>query len=58
VHMNGPFPCGAKPDITIVCSGLMLKLLPNKFVEADNGYRGQYDKIRTPFDYCNDEGGK
>jgi hypothetical protein len=55
VHTNGPFPCGAWPDITIFRSGLMLKLMPNEFVEADNGYRGQYDKIRTPVDYRNDE---
>jgi hypothetical protein len=29
----------------------MDKLDDNEMVEADNGYRGQYDKIRTPVDY-------
>ena len=51
VHTNGPFPCGTWPDISIFRSMLMDKLLPGEFVEADNGYRGQYDKIRTPVDY-------
>ena len=51
VHTNGPFPCGTWLDISIFRSMLMDKLLPGEFVEADKGYRGQYDKIRTPVDY-------
>lgn len=51
VWTNGPFPCGAWPDISIFRSGLMEKLLPMEMVEADRGYRGQPDKVRTPDDY-------
>jgi hypothetical protein len=51
VHTNGPFPCGAWPDITIFRSGLMEKLGPREMVEADRGYRGQPDKVRIPVDY-------
>ena len=29
----------------------MSKLAEREMVEADNGYRGQYDKIRTPVDF-------
>lgn len=52
VHTNGPFPCGAWPDIKVFRSVLMNKLAPGEMVEADNGYRGQPDKIRTPVDYA------
>lgn len=51
VHTNGPFPCGAWPDIKIFRSDLINKLAPGEMVEADNGYRGQPDKIRTPVNY-------
>jgi DDE superfamily endonuclease len=51
VWTNGPFPCGSWPDITIFREGLMDKLLPMEMVEADKGYRGQPDKIRTPDDF-------
>jgi DDE superfamily endonuclease len=53
VWTNGPFPCGAWPDISIFRSGLIDNLLPQEMVEADRGYRGQPDKIRTPDDYRN-----
>lgn len=52
VHTNGPFPCGAWPDIKIFRSQLIDKLAPREMVEADNGYRGIHDKIRTPVDYA------
>ena len=55
VHINGPFPCGAWADLTIFRSKLMHMLLPGEMVEADNGYRGEYQKIRTPVDYSNEE---
>jgi DDE superfamily endonuclease len=52
VHINGPFECGTWNDITIFRNDLMHKLLQNEMVEADKGYRGQPDKLRTPFDWC------
>ena len=54
VHTNGPFPCGAWPDITIFRSELINKLDRNEMVEADKGYRGEPTKIRTPVDYRNE----
>jgi hypothetical protein len=33
----------------------MHKLLPGEMVEADRGYRGQPDRIRTPVDWATDE---
>ena len=53
VHINGPFPCGSYPDITIFRMGLINKLGPNEKVEADRGYRGEPDFIRVPADYQN-----
>ena len=50
---NGPFPCGAWPDISIFRSGLMEKLRPGERVEADRGYRGQADKVRVPDQFEN-----
>jgi hypothetical protein len=55
VHTNGPFECGTWPDISIFRQGLMKKLLPNEMVEADKGYRGQGDKICTPYDWTTEE---
>jgi hypothetical protein len=52
VWTNGPFPCSWH-DITIFRSDLMLKLRRGEMVEADKGYRGQPDKIRTCDDYQN-----
>jgi hypothetical protein len=51
VHINGPYACGAWPDITIFREVLIHKLLPGEMVEADRGYRGEPTKIRTPVDY-------
>lgn len=50
VWTNGPFPCGSWPDISIFRAGLIDELRPMEMVEADKGYRGQPDKIRTPDD--------
>ena len=47
VHINGPFPCGSNPDISIFRDCLIHKLEPGEMVEADRGYRGEPTKIRT-----------
>lgn len=51
VHINGPFPCGSNPDITIFCQRLRQKLQQGERCEADRGYRGEPDHIRLPSDY-------
>jgi hypothetical protein len=48
VWINGPFPCGRYPDITIFRSALMHELQPGEKVEADLGYRGERTKVRLP----------
>lgn len=53
VHINGPFPCGSSPDISIFRSKLINKLEDGEMVEADRGYRGEPDKVRVPVDYMN-----
>jgi hypothetical protein len=53
VHINGPYACGAWPDISIFREVLINKLLPGEMVEADRGYGGEITKIRTPVDYRN-----
>lgn len=50
VHINGPFPCGSYPDITIFRSQLIHKLGLEERVEADRGYRGE-PRVRVPADY-------
>ncbi len=45
--INGPFPAGTYPDITIFRLGLKQLLLGNEMVEADGGYRGD-EKVRHP----------
>ena len=55
VHINGPFPCGNYPDITIFRSRLKQMLEDGEMVEADKGYRGEYYHVRTPVDYEDDE---
>ena len=47
VWINGPFPCGTWPDINIFRRDLIYMLLPGEMVEADRGYRGEEDYIRT-----------
>lgn len=51
VWINGPFPCGANPDITIFRSALKWRLLPGEQVEADMGYRGEPLFVSLPDDY-------
>ena len=41
VWVNGPFKCGAFPDLKIFCSKLKHCLDPGAYVEADNGYCGK-----------------
>ena len=50
VWTNGPYACGAWPDISIFREHLIHQLLPGEMVEADRGYRGEPTKIRTPID--------
>ena len=52
---NGPFPCGAWPDISIFRKDLKGKLKRGEKVEADFGYRGEKSCIRTPADHGNNE---
>lgn len=49
VWINGPFPCGAFPDLNIFRRGLKQKLLQAKeMAQADLGYRGEPETIITP----------
>jgi hypothetical protein len=48
VHIQGPNPCGKWPDIKNFRECLIYKLREGGKVEADNGYRGEPEKIRTP----------
>ena len=41
VWINGPFPCGAWPDISIFRSSLLSHLERGERVEADDGYLGE-----------------
>ena len=54
VHINGPFPCGHWPDISIFRQRLIHMLGPGEMVEADRGYRGEPTKVRIPVDYVTD----
>ena len=49
VWINGPFPAGAFPDVTIFRSCLANKLGEDKQVEADDGYIGEAPhKVKYP----------
>lgn len=49
VWINGPFPAGDWPDISIFRQGLKHMLEENERVEADDGYIGEDPKlIKTP----------
>jgi hypothetical protein len=48
VWINGPFPCGAWPDIKIFRQDLIGCLTGGEKVEADKGYRGEAHYIKTP----------
>ena len=42
VWINGPYPCGVWPDISIFRDALITELLPGERVEADDGYIGEH----------------
>lgn len=48
VWINGPYPPGRWNDVTIFKHKLIHLLSPGEKVEADDGYRGYPNKIRTP----------
>jgi hypothetical protein len=48
VWINGPFPCGRYPNISIFWSSLKHELSPGEKAEADLGYRGEQAKIWLP----------
>ena len=52
---NNPFLLGSYPDIKIFCRGLMKRLAPGEFVQADHGYKGLPDKVRLPYKAQNKE---
>ena len=55
VWFNGPFKCGANPDITVFRKALKYKLVPGEHVEADRGYRGEPLWVSTPDDYTTEQ---
>jgi len=55
VWINGPFPCGAFPDITIFRRGLKQKLLQaREKAQADLGHRGEPNTVIIPNDFDSD----
>lgn len=50
VSINGPYPCGAWPDLKIARQDLIKKLLPGERVEADNGYAGEPNHLSIAMD--------
>jgi hypothetical protein len=55
VWINGPYQCGAWPDIKIFRDGIIYYLDENERVEADDGYRGEDPAhARTPGGFTND----
>ena len=56
VWVNGPFPCGNYPDISIFRSSLMSHLEEFERVEADDGYIGEHPQyIKCPKGVANPE---
>jgi len=57
VWINGPFPCGAWPDINIFRNGLKQKLLQaREKAQADLGYRGEkHTTIIIPNQFDSDD---
>lgn len=47
VWINGPYPAGRWPDISIFRHRLRQKLVNGEMVEADLGYRGKYAYVRV-----------
>jgi len=48
VWINGPFPCGQYPDIKNFRQDLKFELEDGEMVEADLGYRGEPQYVKTP----------
>lgn len=56
VWVNGPFPCGAWPDIKIFRHSLASFLEQGERVEADNGYIGEAPQyVKCPKSFTNGE---
>jgi DDE superfamily endonuclease len=55
VWINGPFPCGANPDITIFRKSMKWSLKWGERVEADAGYRGEPLFVSIPEDYSSQQ---
>ena len=54
VWVNGPYECGAWPDISIFRNSLMTNLAPNERVEADDGYVGEAPlHVKCPRSFTN-----
>jgi len=53
VWIQGPYPAGKFNDITIFNKVLRQFLGPGERVEADDGYRGNADKIKCPLNDAN-----
>jgi DDE superfamily endonuclease len=53
VWANGPYPCGAFPDLRIFRDRLQNELLPGEMVVADRGYRDGRTYCNTPTGYRN-----
>ena len=51
VWINGPFACGAWPDLRIVRDSLNGSLEPREFYIADGGYYDGYNYAVTPTGY-------
>ena len=51
VWINGPFPCGAWPDLRIARDSLVGILEPGEFYIADGGYYDGYNYAITPTGY-------
>lgn len=49
VWVNGPYPAGSWPDIKIFRHKLKHAIPPGEKVEADLGYRGESEFVRTPW---------
>ncbi len=48
VWIQGPYPAGAWPDIKIFTSCLAHFFKPGKCIEADDGYHGHADEVKSP----------
>lgn len=54
VWINGPFPCGRNPDISIFRASLLSHLEEGERVEADDGYIGEAPRhVKCPKSFAN-----